>query len=459
MEAPEPQFSTMIIPTEFAGKRVAVLGLARSGMAAAEVLKRLGAHVSLYDKKPTAELAGALETARQLGLTVAGDGTPIDLEGLDYLITSPGVPKNAPSLIAAVQAGIPVLSEIEAAYRIARAPILAITGTNGKTTTAVLTAEMLRAGGVQTYVAGNVAAGDIALPLIKAALDADAGSAIVAEISSFQLEWISTFRPRVAALLNITEDHGDRQTWDEYVAAKWNIFAYQTDQDDAVLSSQLNKDPKRASLRAKVTVFDAPEVQGSLLSEEELDRTLLPGNHNRENILASAAMAKAFGIEHDAIVRAVSSFTGVVHRLEYVDEIDGVRYINNSMCTNVAAFQRSLEALPGSKIVIMGGVFKGGDKSGLVDAVLQNDVTELILIGRSAPELDAAMRGAGYDRTHLAETLQDAVTLASSQAASGRTVLLAPACASFDMFKDFEDRGDQFKDAVSKLKGRKGESR
>ena len=318
---------------------------------------------------------------------------------------------------------------------------------------------MLRAGGVQTYVAGNVAAGDIALPLIKAALDADAGSAIVAEISSFQLEWISTFRPRVAALLNITEDHGDRQTWDEYVAAKWNIFAYQTDQDDAVLSSQLNKDPKRASLRAKVTVFDAPEVQGSLLSEEELDRTLLPGNHNRENILASAAMAKAFGIEHDAIVRAVSSFTGVVHRLEYVDEIDGVRYINNSMCTNVAAFQRSLEALPGSKIVIMGGVFKGGDKSGLVDAVLQNDVTELILIGRSAPELDAAMRGAGYDRTHLAETLQDAVTLASSQAASGRTVLLAPACASFDMFKDFEDRGDQFKDAVSKLKGRKGESR
>jgi UDP-N-acetylmuramoylalanine--D-glutamate ligase len=449
----------MIIPTEFAGKRVAVLGLARSGMAAAEVLKRLGAQVSLYDKKPTAELAGALETARLLGLTVAGDGVPIDFSGLDYLVTSPGVPKNSPSLTAAVEAGVQVLSEIEAAYRIARAPILAVTGTNGKTTTAVLTAEMLRAGGVSTYVAGNVAAGEIALPLIKAAVDADPGSAIVAEISSFQLEWVSTFKPRVAALLNITEDHGDRQTWDEYVAAKWNIFAHQTEEDNAILSSEMTSYPRFASVRSKVTVFDDPAYQVALLSDDELDRTLLPGNHNRANILASAAMARAFGIEHDAIVRAVASFTGVVHRLEYVGEIDGVRYVNNSMCTNVAAFQKSLEALPGPKVVIMGGVFKGGDKSGLVSAVRANNVEELILIGRSAPDLEAAMIDGGYSHTHLADSLQAAVTSASALAQSGSTVLLAPACASFDMFKDFEDRGDQFKDAVVKLKGRKGESR
>jgi UDP-N-acetylmuramoylalanine--D-glutamate ligase len=259
--------------------------------------------------------------------------------------------------------------------------------------------------------------------------------------------------------LNITEDHADRQTWDEYVAAKWNIFANQTDEDSAILSSELAKDPRRATVQSKLTVFDDPSVQSALLSDDELDKTLLPGNHNRENILASAAMAKAFGIEHEAIVRAVASFTGVVHRLEYVDEIDGVRYVNNSMCTNVAAFQKSLEALPGPKVVIMGGVFKGGDKSGLVRAVLANNVEDLILIGRSAPELEAAMNEGGYTQTHLADSLQAAVTSASTLARSGSTVLLAPACASFDMFKDFEDRGDQFKDSVVKLKGRKGEIR
>lgn len=439
---------------------MAVLGLARSGMAAAEVMSRLGAQVSLYDRKPTEELAGAIRAAQQLGMAVAGDNAPVDIEGLDYLITSPGVPRTATALTMATAAGIPVLSEIEAAYRIAVAPILAVTGTNGKTTTTVLAAEMLRAGGVQTYIAGNVAAGEMAKPLIAAAYEASKESAIVAEISSFQLEWISTFRPRVAALLNITEDHLDRQSWDEYVAAKWRIFAYQTEEDNGVLSASLAADPRRAGVRSNITVFDSGEEQFRLLSEEELDCVLLPGRHNRENIQAAAAMAKAFGIDHGAVLHAATTFTGVVHRLEYVDDIDGVRYVNNSMCTNVAAFERSLEALPESKVVIMGGVFKGGDPSGLAAAVLAHHVSNLVLIGRSAPQIEATMRNAGFDRIRHAESLAAAVTLAAESAVTGQTILLAPACASFDMFKDFEDRGDQFKDAVAALKrGRGGEQR
>ncbi len=170
-----------------------------------------------------------------LGLTPIVGGAPLDYSGLDYVVTSPGVRKDAPVLQNAVAAGVPVLGEIEAAYRIARAPILAITGTNGKTTTTVLLGEMLKAAGIETYIAGNIAAGDIAMPLIKAAFLAPPEAAIVAEISSFQLEWISTFRPKVAALLNITPDHGDRQTWEEYVAAKWRIFENQTEDDFAVV--------------------------------------------------------------------------------------------------------------------------------------------------------------------------------------------------------------------------------
>ena len=214
--------------TEFENKTVAVLGLARSGLACAEVLTQLGARVRLYDAKPADQLEYAIAAANALGLTPRVGDVPVNYGELDYLITSPGVRKDAPVLQEAVAAGVPVLGEIEAAYRIARAPILAITGTNGKTTTTVLLGEMLKAAGIETYIAGNIAAGDLAMPLIKAAYLAGPDAAIVAEISSFQLEWISTFRPKVAALLNITPDHGDRQTWEEYVAAKWRIFENQT---------------------------------------------------------------------------------------------------------------------------------------------------------------------------------------------------------------------------------------
>jgi len=431
--------------TEFENKTVAVVGLARSGMACCEVLTALGAHVIPYDGKPPSEVAEAVAAAQALGLTPVVGGAELDYSGLDYLVTSPGVRKDAPVLQKAVAAGVPVLGEIEAAYRIARAPILAITGTNGKTTTTVLLAEMLKAAGIETYTAGNIAAGEIAMPLIKAAYLAPPEAAIVAEISSFQLEWISTFKPKVAALLNITPDHADRQPWDEYVAAKWRIFENQHGGDTAVVSEPLLQSANPVAQTQHLACF------GENTLGLDLSQVKLPGTHNRENILAAAAMATAFGVGIEPIRQVATTFTGVVHRLEYVETIDGVKYVNNSMCTNSDAFEKSLEALPEPKVVIAGGVYKGDDIAEIGKAVAANSVKALVLIGRSAPEIEASARAAGYEEVYRAGTLHEAVTQARALAMSGDTVLLAPACTSLDMFQDFEDRGDQFKAAVSGL--------
>jgi len=483
------------MPTEFANKTVAVVGLARSGLACCEMLTALGARVIPYDGKPAGDIAEAVAEVEALGLAPLTGGAVLDYSTLDYLITSPGVRRDAAVLQNAVAAGVPVLGEIEAAYRIARAPILAITGTNGKTTTTVLLGEMLRAAGIETYVGGNIAAGDIAMPLIKAAHLAPPEAAIVAEISSFQLEWISTFRPKVAALLNISPDHGDRQTCEEYVAAKLRIFENQTIDDAAMMGGDLIQGPSfgpavdaliNASINnAEVTWwrFDAEPQEwdcdrsvwsngrainvspaqvsdvneGAVILSPptvelcEVDEVKLPGQHNLENIMAAAAMATAFGVGIEPIRQVAITFTGVVHRLEYVGTMGGVRYINNSMCTNAAAFEKSLEALPEPKVVIAGGVFKGGDMATLAAAVVKNNVRVLMLIGRSAPDIEQAARAAGYGNIYRAGTLQDAVAQAAALAQAGDAVLLAPACASFDMFRDFEDRGDRFKAAVREM--------
>ena len=448
--------------TEFENKTVAVVGLARSGLACCEVLTALGARVIPYDGKPAEQIAEAVAEVEALGLTpLTGDGA-LDYGALDYLVTSPGVRRDAAVLQNAVAAGVPVLGEIEAAYRIARAPILAITGTNGKTTTTVLLGEMLKAAGIETYIAGNIAAGDLAMPLIKAAHLAPPEAAIVAEISSFQLEWVSTFRPKVAALLNISPDHGDRQTWEEYVAAKWRIFENQMEDDAAVVgphflySSVYERDISGIKSHIwEVNAEDYAENGGNVYTDDGMVFNLvdvrLPGKHNLENVLVATTMADVFGVGIDPIRQVATTFTGVVHRLEYVGTIGGVRYINNSMCTNAAAFEKSLEALPEPKVVIAGGVFKGGDVATLAEAVVKNKVRALVLIGRSAPEIEAACRAAGYQNIHRAGTLGDAVAQAKGLAQAGDAVLLAPACASFDMFRDFEDRGDQFKAAVKIL--------
>lgn len=463
----------------FRGETAAVIGLARSGVACAEVLTRRGATVRVYDSSPEGSLRPEhVAAVRALGIEPVLGDAPIDYDGLDWVITSPGVRKTAPVLQNALAAGVPVIGEIEAAFRIARAPILAVTGTNGKTTTAVLCAEMLRTGGIETFLAGNIAAGDIAMPLVQAADLAAPTAAIVAEISSFQLEWIQQFRPKIAALLNITPDHADRQSWDDYQAAKWRIFENQTAADAAVVSGEyVYHSPFReriATLAAPLWQFDidgwqkrgAFERDGSLFLDTDptgeahaavslcaVSDVKLPGVHNLENLCAAACMAAAFGVGPDPIRTTMTTFRGVVHRLEHVRDLSGVTYINNSMCTNVAAFRRSLEAVPAPKVVITGGVFKGSESELVLiaQAIASQNVRALILIGRSAPQIASAARHAGYNTVTQAATLPDAVAAARAAARPGDAVMLAPACASFDMFRDFEDRGDQFKTLVHAL--------
>jgi UDP-N-acetylmuramoylalanine--D-glutamate ligase len=433
------------------GKTFGVLGLARSGIACAEVLTARGARVVLYDGKPAEQLGEALAAAGRLGVEARVGGAAIEYGELDALITSPGVPRWAPELQGAVQAGVPVWGEIEAAYRISRAPIVAITGTNGKTTTTVIVAEMLRAAGYTAHIGGNIAAGTLAQPLIKACHIAEPEDVIVAEISSFQLEWIESFRPRVGAILNITPDHGDRQSWEEYVAAKWNLFQFQRATDLAVVRDDVPADPILAFALTRLVTFNAADAVRIIEDVVPVSQVRLPGQHNRENIAAAILMTRDLGATDDAIRRVVTTFGGVVHRLEFVAEAEGVTYINNSMCTNVDAFKRSLEAIASPKVVIAGGVFKGDDLQSLADAVIGGGVRAMVLIGRSAPAIEGALRASGYGDVRGAASLAEAVRFGREAALPGDTVMLAPACASFDMFKDFEDRGDQFKAMVREL--------
>ena len=427
-----------MMTSEFAGKRVAVIGLAATGLATARVLRDAGATVCIYDDKPESVLSPErVASARSLGdgVTLALDNVAVDWDGTDLVIPSPGVPRSAPPLAEALRRGVPILGEIEVAYRIARAPILAITGTNGKTTTTALLGAICRESGKPTWVAGNIAEdAGVRLPLIEAAALAPEEGVIVAEISSFQLEWVSLFRPHVAAWLNIANDHLDRhKDFDEYAGAKARLFAAQGASDTAVLNAddfEVVRYSEHVGLGERCLFsVRGPVASGAYLDGETLlavssgespcplmirDGIPLPGLHNVANVLAASAMALAFGIDASVIRRAVQKFPGVAHRLETVATIDGVHYINNSMCTNPAAVAASLEAAGDHQVVaIAGGKHKGGDLGPMVTA-LHDRTRSIILIGESAPEIGQALEqetsktGTGPEVAY-AKTLEGAV--------------------------------------------------
>lgn len=484
--------------TQFAGKRIAVIGLAATGLATAKVLRDVGALVTVFDGKPEAQLdATRVAEARALdGVTLALGVELPNWTETDLVVPSPGVPRYANVLTQAVENDIPVYSEIEVAYRLAVAPILAVTGTNGKTTTVALVGAICREAGLQTWVAGNIAedAGK-RLPLIQAAVEAPTDGVIVAEISSFQLEWVSQFRPKVAAWLNLTPDHLDRhKDMEEYARAKANIFAAQTEDDYAVYNLQdplvrdgvtqrksLTAPPLASSMntgRGKRVPFalggpitdGVYESRGSLHAAQfrgqpfpklkenvrlvNRNELVILGAHNVANACAAAAIALCFGIPVEPIRTALRSFRGVAHRMEFVRERNGVRYLNNSMCTNPAAVSASVSAIETPLVAIAGGVHKGGDLSDMAKA-LAKGARHVVLIGQSAPEIAVALHAAGLANTSIetATTLPDAVLRASKVAQAGETVMLVPGCASFDMFTNFEQRGQVFRDAVNALPG------
>ncbi|HTP03822.1 MAG TPA: UDP-N-acetylmuramoyl-L-alanine--D-glutamate ligase [Nitrospirota bacterium] len=442
---------------DFRGKRVTVVGLARSGVAAARALHGLGAIVTVTDKKPLDQLAAQIEKLGSSRITVVAGGHPdrIFIE-TNFVVLSPGVPK-IPQISLARRHGAKVISELELAWLLSDSPYVGITGTNGKSTVTTLVGLMLERAKKKVLVAGNIGNALTEDPRLLTGQDW-----IVAELSSYQLEDIETFKPRVATVLNITQDHLDRYgDIAEYGEAKARIFMNQRQEDFLVLNFD---DPlvKAFTSRTSATVIPfsrlkrfnpgACVVDGYLVFNGRRvirsDEIKIKGVHNLENALAAVAVSLCIGADSKGVADVLREFPGLEHRLEFVREKDGITYINDSKGTNVGAVVKSVEGFTQPVILIAGGLDKGSDFGPLHD-LFKKKVKLLILIGKAAVKMAQALGTA--TETVFATTLQDAVMLASERARSGDVVLLSPACASFDMFRDFEDRGRQFKEAVNSL--------
>jgi UDP-N-acetylmuramoylalanine--D-glutamate ligase len=447
-------------------KRVLVVGLGKSGVASALFLKAHGARVTVSDTKSGDELRNEIPSLLDHGITVeTGGHGERTFRGQDLIVVSPGVPVDAPLLAQARAMGEAVIGEIELAARFLPGPIVAITGSNGKTTTTTLIGEILTAGGLPALVGGN-----IGTPAISLAERAKPDSVIVLEVSSFQLETIQAFRPKVAVMLNVTPDHLDRhRTFEAYVDAKARIFENQRGDDFAVLNED---DPTCVSMaartRAQVFWFSRQkEVKqgawvrdGNILfrdgasSHRNPQREImlvseipLKGAHNLENVLAAVCAGALMGCAPEKIRAAVRDFKAVEHRLEFVATIRGVDYYNDSKATNVDATIKALESFPANIHLILGGKDKGSDYS-VLNELLRQRVKRVYTIGAAAAKIESQIKG--VEVVH-AENLENALRKANAVAEAGEVVLLAPACASFDQFKNYEQRGLVFKEIVHSL--------
>ncbi len=449
---------------ELRNQRVLVVGLGKSGVASALFLRERGARVTVSDTKSQEQLREEIPILLDNGITVeTGQHSERTFRDQDLIVVSPGVPFDVPQLVHARERGIPVIGEVELAARFLKGRIVAITGSNGKTTTTALAGEIIAAGGRKTLVGGNI--GTPAITFVDRATD---DTWIVLEISSFQLETIQTFHPHIAVVLNVTPDHLDRHgTFENYAAAKARIFENQRTGDFAVLNADNAPTVFMAwSARAPVLWFSrGKEVEhGAFVRGDEIvwrdgngERTIMPlgeiqlkGAHNVENVLAAVCVGSLAGIEPAHIRRAVGEFKAVEHRLEYVATVRGVEYYNDSKATNVDATIKALESFPGRIHLILGGKDKGSDYSVLND-LLKQRAKRVYTIGAAAAKIESQVRGA---ETTSAGTLETAVRRASEAATAGDVVLLAPACASFDQFDSYEHRGRVFKELVRQLAAR-----
>lgn len=447
---------------ELKNKRVLVVGLGRSGVAAAFFLQDHGARVSVSDTKSEAQLQNEISLLLDRGISIeTGRHNERTFRDQDLIVVSPGVPSDQPQLQHARALGIPVIGEVELASRFLQGKIIAITGSNGKTTTTTLVGEILSKSGKKTLVGGN-----IGTPVISLAGQSSPDHLLVLEISSFQLETIHQFRPWIAAILNITPDHLDRHhTFRAYVDAKARIFENQTPDDFAVLNAD---DPTLVGLKEKIRAAlywfsrKQPAQNGAYVEKDQivfrasgrvtpilpLTDIQLKGAHNLENVLAAVTVAMLAGCEPEQVRRAVAEFGGVEHRLEPVATIHGVAYYNDSKATNVDATIKALESFPGNIHIILGGKDKGSDYTALVP-LLRERAKGVYLIGAAAEKIASQIQGAS--RIVHSGTLHRAVRQATDAAAAGDIVLLAPACASFDQFENYEQRGRVFKELVRSL--------
>jgi UDP-N-acetylmuramoylalanine--D-glutamate ligase len=452
----------------YIGKPVLVAGAGRSGISSARFLLNLGARVILTDTQSRDMLEPGISTlvdrASRSGELILelGENRPESFAQCDLVVVSPGMPLALPVFEISRKAGIPVIAEIELAYRHLQGTIIGITGSNGKTTTTTLVAELLAGAGMKAHAAGN-----IGTPLIDFVDESTPEDIHVVELSSFQLEAVQDFRPRIGSILNLTPDHMDRyKSFEDYIAAKQRIFMNQQQTDFAVLNAD---DVRTAAITKKTSArpvlfsrqrsveYGAFVRNGRVIfRNEQGEQDLfaasvigLKGAHNLENVLAAAAMAMIAGVPPESLEENVRKFQAVEHRIEYVAELQGVQYFNDSKATNVDATIKAIEAFPGNILLIAGGRDKASDFT-VLKSLMRERVKHLVVIGEAAEKLKQALS----DATDISEaaSMADAVSLCSRMAEPGDVVLLAPACASFDMFRNYEHRGRVFKEAVRNLK-------
>lgn len=451
---------------KYAGKRVLVVGMARSGIAAARLLAKAGAKVIINDNKTAEELGEALAPLAGLPLERKLGCPAIScLDDIDCLVISPVVPDTAEFVVKAKERGIYVTGELELAYQLSSGTMVAVTGTNGKTTTVSLLGEVFQNFGKTTHVVGN-----IGYPYSAAGLNSQEDDIFVCEVSSFQMETAETFHPRVAALLNITEDHLNRHgTMDNYTAVKMRQFMNMTEEDVAVFNAD---DPTHVPLlpkvRAQVMLFSIKrEVeQGAFVRDgvimtrwQGAEMAILPakdvniiGPHNLANTLAAACVATAMGVPAEVMAHTFKTFRAVEHRCEFTRELDGIRYYNDSKGTNVDSTLKAIEAMDRPTAIILGGSDKHCDFTPLAKKMISSGlIREAVLIGVTADQIERQCRENGFTRLHRAQSMEDAVRQCRALAGEGWNVLLSPACASFDMFTDYEQRGRIFKDIVRSL--------
>lgn len=446
-------------------RNVLVVGLGRSGVAASRLLARNGARVTATDNKVFDALSAEAKGLFPMGVNIeAGGHKPETFLSAGLIILSPGVPADIPPLVKAKEGGIKIISEIELAWRFLNAPIIAITGSNGKSTTTTLISEILKAKGDKVFVGGN-----LGTPLTEYVLSGGGSDCVVAEVSSFQLETIESFRPAISVLLNISPDHLDRyHDIEEYRDAKFRIFENQGPGDFAVINGDEPwSEDIRKRIKSEVILFSRKRrVERGLYTENgwivsavdrckekicKISEIGIRGVHNIENSLAAAAAALLRGCSQETIASTLKRFSGLEHRLEFVREIGGVKYINDSKGTNVGAVIKSVEGFDEPLLLIAGGRDKGSDFSPL-RPLIKEKVKRLILIGEAREKIWAAV--GDLTTAVYSDSLEEAVHIAFREAVKGDVVLLSPACASFDMFQNFEERGRRFKEIVWKLPSR-----
>jgi UDP-N-acetylmuramoylalanine--D-glutamate ligase len=441
-------------------KKILVLGLAKSGVSAAALLHKLGAFVTVNDSKPLSENPEAQGLLEQ-GIKVVCGSHPIELmdEGFELVVKNPGIPYYNPMILKAIEKEIPVITEVELAYQISEAPLIGITGTNGKTTTTTLIFEMLEAGNKHPLIAGNI--GTVASGVAQ---EATAENTIVIELSSFQLMGIDQFKPRISIITNLYDAHLDYHgTRNEYISAKARITQNQTEEDFLIVNADQEECMGIArNSRAQIVPFSTRKVleSGAYVKDgwvcfngEQIIETkdiVLPGKHNLENILSAVAATLLSGADKEAISKVLTTFAGVRHRLQFVATIDERKFYNDSKATNILATENALAAFDAPIVLLAGGLDRGNSFDELVPSL--KNVKTLITFGETAEKVGQAGHDAGIKTILRADNVEKAVPVAFEHSEPGDVILLSPACASWDQYKTFEVRGDMFIEAVHKLK-------